>query len=107
MSVFGKPQFPEHLKALKERVNKRDTESELKLERAWIDYHDRLTQAENKVVGDFDKHAMEAEAAMKELSNRGEEITAAVSNASGAADTKAETTEVSSADVKPFPNAAE
>ncbi len=83
MSVFGKPKFPKHLAELKKRVSDRDDESTLKLERAWIDYHDRLMTAEQKVISDFDAHALEAESAMQELSNRGEQVTAAASNAFG------------------------
>src|ERR1700722_3546033 len=83
MSVFGEPKFPKHLAELKKRVSDRESESVLKLERAWIDYHDRLMAAEQKVIGDFDAHALEAESAMKELSNRGEQVTVAASNTSG------------------------
>jgi hypothetical protein len=91
MSEFGEPKCPKHLSDLKKRMSERESESTLRLERAWIDYHDRLRAAEQKVIGDFDAHALEAESAMKELSNRGEQVTAAASNISGQ-DTEAEGT---------------
>lgn len=82
MTIFGEPKVPGHINRLKERVKTRDDESAVKLDRVYHDYEDRLTRAENKLQSDLDGHALSAEAAISELSNRGEQVTAAVSDES-------------------------
>ena len=75
--IFGEPQVPKLIEGLKQRVKARDAQSAVKLERIWTDYSDRLDKAEMKLTGDLDSHAMDAESAIAELSNRGNESMAA------------------------------
>ena len=75
--IFGEPQVPKLIEGLKQRVKDRDVQSAVKLERIWTDYDDRLTKAEIKLTGALDSHAMDAESAIAELSNRGNDVTSA------------------------------
>ena len=79
MSIFGKPQIPDHIAKLKARVSERDTTMATKLELIYTDYDARLSAAEKKLQGDLDGHALDAEAAISELTNRGEQVAAASS----------------------------
>jgi hypothetical protein len=59
---------------LRARVAERSAASVVKMERAFVDYEDRLTKAEAKLAGELDRHALEAEGAMQELTNAGEQV---------------------------------
>ena len=48
MSIFGEP--PRAIAHLKNSVNERDDQHEVRITRAYLDYEDRLTQAERKVI---------------------------------------------------------
>lgn len=104
MGIFGEP--PRAIARLKNSVKERDDQHEVRITRAYLDYEDRLTQAERKVIGDLDQHAMAQEAALQELTNRGEGVAGQATNESPpAVDAKQEVAADKSAE--PFPAAAE
>lgn len=80
MGIFGEP--PKHIDKLKQRVRDRDAKGEVAIERAYIDYDDRCTKAERAAIGQLDAHAMAQEAALQELTNRGEGVADSATNAS-------------------------
>lgn len=101
MPIFGEPTVPKHIERLKAKVRERDDASGVKLERYYTAYDARLSAAEDKFRGELDQHALAHEAALQELSNRGEGVTAAVSDASETQEVKREPA------VEPFRRAAE
>lgn len=78
MGIFGEP--PRHVDDLKRRVRERDAQGAERVFRAYADYDDRMTAAEKALAADLDGHALAQEAALQELSNRGEGVSAASSN---------------------------
>ena len=80
MGIFGEP--PKHIDRLKQRVRDRDAKGEVAIERAYIDYDDRCTKAERAAIGQLDAHAMAQEAALRELTNRGEGVAEQATNES-------------------------
>ena len=104
MGLFGEP--PKHIDGLKKRVRARDENSALVIERAYIDYEDRITKAERAAIGQLDAHAMAQEAALQELTNRGEGVAEQATNESPpAVDAKQEV--AADKPAEPFPAAAE
>lgn len=67
---------------LKARVAERSAASVVKMERVYVDYEDRLTKAEAKLSSELDSHALDAEHAVQELTNAGEQVSAASGDSS-------------------------
>lgn len=77
MGIFGEPVVPKAIAGLRRRVAERDAVGLGVVENAYTDFDARMTKAERQLVGDLDGHALDVEAALAELSNRGEQVTAA------------------------------
>lgn len=68
---------------LEARVNDRADKAALRLDRAYHDFEDRISKAEWDLQKQLDGHALSVEAAVRGLSNVGEQVAAASSNGSG------------------------
>lgn len=77
MGIFGEPQVPKAIAEIRRKVAERDAKGADVMAGAYDDYDARVTAAERQLVGDLDGHALDVEAALAELSNRGEQVTAA------------------------------
>jgi len=104
MGIFGEP--PKHIDRLKRRVKARDETHELRIDQAFTEYDAALDEIEQRARRDLDVHVMMQQAAMQELTNRGEGVAEQASNASSpGVDAKAEVAADKLADM--FPAAAE
>jgi uncharacterized membrane protein YcjF (UPF0283 family) len=104
MGIFGEP--PRHIYKLKQRVKARDETHELRIDQAFTEYDAALDEIEQRARRDLDVHVMMQQAAMQELTNRGEDVAEQASNESlPGVDAKAEVAADKLADT--FPAAAE
>jgi hypothetical protein len=68
---------------LKKKVAVRSTAASVKLGSIYADFDDRVTKAEGRLAKGLDERALDVESQLQELTNLGEQITAASSDDSG------------------------
>jgi hypothetical protein len=68
---------------LKKKVAERSTAAAVKLGSIYADFDDRVTKAEGRLAKGLDERALDVESQLQELTNLGEQITAASSDDSG------------------------
>jgi hypothetical protein len=71
------------IKALRLQVTSRGQGMAATLQNAYLDFEDRLSQVEKKLIGELDGHALDVESTVRELTNMGEQVANAASSGSG------------------------